>query len=256
MNADDVLVFLNDYEIDIFEINALAAQMGTKVSQLKRRIETLMNRGLISRIENGKYCRHNFRNEYVIANYLAPEGAIAYWSALNLHGLTTQFPNTIFVQTPKLKISKTVFGIQYHFITVKPFKAVCYEQSGFGNNTFKITTIEKTIVDCFDLPDYNGGYIELILALTKAKLNNKKLIEAAKAVDNIGVIKRLGYLIEVLNKKGMSVFLKYALDCVNQKYNVNILDPSTEDKGIFNKKWNLRVNISEEDILAMSENLY
>lgn len=256
MNVDEILVFLNDAEIDIFEINSLSVQIGEKTSQLQRKIETLVKRGLLSRIEKGKYCRHNFSEEYVIANYLAPEGAVAYWSALNLHGLTTQFPNTVFVQTPKLKRNKKVFGVSYQFIKVKPSKAVCYEQSGYGNHAFKLTTIEKTIVDCFDLPNYNGGYAELILALMKAKLNNKKLIEAAKAVDNIGVIKRLGYLMEVLQKEGMSVFLKYALDCVNQKYNVNILDPTLDDKRVFNNKWNLRINISEKDILAMSQNLY
>lgn len=256
MTVDDILVFLNDYEIDIFEINNLAVQIGINVSQLQRKIETLVKRGILSRIEKGKYCRHNFRNAYVIANYLVPEGAVAYWSALNLHGLTTQFSNTIFVQSPKLKRSKTVFGIHYHFIKVKPSKADCYELSGHGNNAFRLTTIEKTIVDCFDLPDYNGGYVELILALKMAKLNNKKLIEAAKAIDNIAVIKRVGYLLEILNKEGMATFLKYATESVNKKYNVNILDPSIEEKGVFNNKWNLRINIAEKDILAMSENLY
>jgi len=63
-------------------------------------------------------------------------------------------------------------------------------------------------------------------------------------------------LMEVLQKEGMSGFLKYALDCVNQKYNVNTLDPSLDEKGVFNNKWNLRINILEEDILAMSQNLY
>jgi predicted transcriptional regulator of viral defense system len=256
MNIDKIALLLDDNEIDIFEINSLSVHIGEKTGQLQRKIETLVKRGLLSRIEKGKYCKHNFRNQYVIANYLAPEGAVAYWSALNLHGLTTQFPNTVFVQTPKLKRNKTVFGVNYQFVKVKPSKAVCFEQSGYGNHTFSLTTIEKTMVDCFDLPDYNGGYSELILALTKAKLNNKKLIEAAKAVDNIAVIKRLGYLIEVLQKEGMSVFLKYALDCVNRMYNVNILDPSLNDKGVFNNKWNLRINISEADIVAMSKILY
>lgn len=256
MTVDDILLFLNDYEVDIFEISSLSKQIGINTSQLQRKIETLVKRGILSRIEKGKYCRHNFRNAYVIANYLAPEGAVAYWSALNLHGLTTQFPNTIFVQTPKLKRNKTVFGVQYHFVKVKPSKAVCYELSGLGNNAFRLTTIEKTIVDCFDLPEYNGGNAELILALKRAKLNNKKLIEAAKAVDNIAVLKRLGYIMEVLNKEGMAVFLKYAKACVKQKFNVNTLDPSIEEKGLFNNKWNLNINISEKDILAIAENLY
>ena len=56
-----------------------------------------------------------------------------------------------------MKQRKTVFGVSYHFVKVKPNKATGYEKSGVGN-AFKITGVEKTIVDCFDLPQYSGGY--------------------------------------------------------------------------------------------------
>jgi predicted transcriptional regulator of viral defense system len=251
---DNVILFLDDAEIDIFEISDLANKMQISKTRLQPTLESLVKRGLLSRIEKGKYCRHNFRNEYVIANFLAPDGAVAYWSALNLHGLTTQFPNTIFVQTPKLKLSKTVFGVNYHFVKVKPSKASGYEKTGYGNHAFWITNIEKTIVDCFDLPAYNGGYAELIFALNKAKLNSKKLIEAVKTVDNIAVIKRLGYLIEVLEKGNLGQFIDFALSCVNDKY--NLIDPQSDDNGAFNAKWKLRLNVSEQDILEMGNNVY
>ena len=254
MNTNEILSFLNESEIDIFEITDLANTIGEKVTLFQSKIETLVKRGSLLRIEKGKYCRQNFRNEFVIANYLAPRGAVAYWSALNLHGLTNQFPNTVFVQTPKLKVNKNVFGVNYQFVKVKPSKAVCYELTGFGNNAYKITTIEKTIVDCFDLPEYSGGYAELILALQLGKLNNQKLIEAAKAVNNIAVIKRLGYLIEFFKKDKLSGFIKFALECVNKKYNV--LDPTGADVGPFNVRWKLRINIPEPTILAMAEKQY
>jgi predicted transcriptional regulator of viral defense system len=228
--------------------------MEMPINKLQPTLESLVKRGLLSRIEKGKYCRHDFRNEYVIGNFLAPGGAVAYWSALNLHGLTNQFPNTVFVQTPKLKLKKTVFGVAYHFVKVKPTKVSGYERTGYGNNAFWITNIEKTIVDCFDLPAYNGGYSELIYALNNAKLNSQKLIEAAKAVDNIAVTKRLGYLIELLQKNNLNKFKAFALSCVNDKYNV--IDPQGNECGEFNAKWKLRLNVSEQSILAMSRNNY
>ncbi len=254
MNTDSIMRHLDDLEIDIFELSDLAKVLGLPVNGIQTYIETLLKRGVLNRIEKGKYCRHNFRNEFVIANYLAPEGAVAYWSALNLHGLTTQFSNTVFVQTPKLKKNKTVFGVNYHFIKVKSNKATCYEISGVGNHAFKITVVEKTIVDCFDLPQYSGGYAELLLALKKAKLNSTRLIEACQAVNNIAVIKRLGYLIELFEKKGMQGFIKYALSCVNDKY--NMLNSSDLNIGSFNTRWKLRLNIPPEDLIAMSENQY
>jgi predicted transcriptional regulator of viral defense system len=254
MSTDDLIRYLDDAEIDIFELSNLATALGQPVNTIQSNIETLVKRGIINRIEKGKYCRHNFRNEYVIANYLAPEGAVAYWSALNLHGLTTQFTNTVFVQTTKLKKNKTVFGVSYHFVKVKPCKATGYEVSGVGNHAFKITSVEKTIADCFDLPQYSGGYAELLFALKKATLNNARFIEACRAVNNIAVTKRLGYLVELYKKKGMQGFIKYALNCVNEKY--NMLDPSGRDEGTFNVRWKLRLNVPEEQVIAMSENKF
>lgn len=254
MNVDYIMRYLNDVEIDIFELSNLAKALKQPVNTIQSNIETLMKRGLLSRIEKGKYCRHNFRNEYVIANYLAPEGAVAYWSALNLHGLTDQFPNTIFMQTPKLKKNKTVFGVSYYFIKVKPTKATGYEVSGVGNHQYKITNIEKTIVDCFDLPQYSGGYAELLFAIKKATLNNTRLIDACRSVNNIAVTKRLGYLVEFYQKAGMHGFIKYALGCVNEKY--NMLEASGQNEGSFNAKWKLRLNIPAEQLIAMSENQY
>ena len=251
---NEVLIFLNDAEIDIFEITALANSMGVDTAILQPKLESLVKRGLILRIEKGKYCRHNFRNEYVIANYLAPAGAVAYWSALNLHGLTTQFSNTVFVQTPHLKHNKEVFGVSYQFVKVKANKASCFEKSGYGNHAFNLTSVEKTLVDCFDLPQYSGGFAELIFAVNKAKINNKKLMDATKAVDNISVIKRLGYLLELFQRENLSNFINFAQTFVNQKY--SLFDPQGTDSGVFNAKWKLRLNIAETDILAMSTQSY
>jgi predicted transcriptional regulator of viral defense system len=254
-NESKLLKFLDEAELDIFTFNSLWKELKGQISPLQPTLESLVKRGFLSRIEKGKYCRHTFRDEKVIANYLAPDGAIAYWSALNLHGLTNQFPNTVFVQTPKLKRNAVIFGVRYHFVKVKPSKAVCYEVFGYGNHTFRITSIEKTLVDCFDLPAYNGGYVELLFALHKSliskRLNNQKLIEAVKSVENIAVTKRLGYLIEFLHKDGYATFLKYARTQVNQKY--NLLDPNEPQKGKFDIHWRLRLNVSEEDILLMAK---
>ena len=252
MITDYIMRYLDDVEMDIFKLSSLAKKLRKPVNSIQSNIETLVKRGLLSRIEKGKYCRHNFRNEYVIANYLAPEGAVAYWSALNLHGLTTQFTNTVFVQTPKLKKNKAVFGVSYHFVKVKPTKATGYQLSGVGNHAFKITGVEKTIADCFDLPQYSGGYAELLFAFNKATLNNARLIEACRSVNNIAVTKRLGYLAELYQKTSIQGFIKYALGCVNKKY--SLLDPSGQEVGVFNTRWRLRLNIPEKQLLAMSKN--
>ncbi len=165
---------------------------------------------------------------------------------MNLHGLTEQFPNAVFIQTTQSKSSKTVFGVAYQFVKVKSAKRVGINIEGFGNHKYRITDIEKTIVDCFELPQYSGGYAELIRALNQTTLDQIKLIAYCTAIENKSVVKRIAFLCELFNKNKMSRFLKYAEQEVNSRY--VLLDPFGEEKGSFNNKWKLRLNITQEEI--------
>jgi len=245
---------LNDYEIDIFSINEIEKTVGEEIENLNEILENLIEKEFLSRIERGKYCRVNFRDEKVIGCFLVPDGTIAYWSALNFHGLTEQFPNTVFIQTTKQKKDKSVFGVAYQFVKVNPRKKIGIQTEGYGNHKYRITDVEKTIVDCFDLPQYSGGYPELIRALDQAELDQDKLIECCKAINNISAIKRMAYLVELLEKKKFSRFLKYVEKVVNPRY--VLIDPFGEETGAFNNKWKLRLNITEDEILAICNKQY
>lgn len=190
----------------------------------------------------------------VIGTRLVEDGAIAYWSALNLHGLTEQFPNSVFIQTTKVKPGKEVFGVSYQFVKITPGKRVGTTKEGYGNHSFLITDVEKTIVDCFDLPQYSGGYAELIRAFATAKLSAEKMIEYCQAVNNQAATKRLGYLAELLEKKGLKSFIRFAKNQVKQSYNP--FDPLSTDHGKFNAEWKLRLNITENELLEITNKQY
>jgi predicted transcriptional regulator of viral defense system len=190
----------------------------------------------------------------VIGCHLVSDGVISYWSALNIHGLTEQFPNTVFIQTTKVKSEKSVFGVPYQFVKINPRKRSNIQYEGFGNHRYTITTIEKTIVDCFDLPQYSGGYSELIRAFNDAELDQDKLIESCEAINNLSAIKRMAFLAELLQKKKLSRFLKFAETKVNPRY--ILIDPFGHIEGVFNSKWKLRLNIKEADILHICNKQY
>ena len=185
---------------------------------------------------------------------MVPDGVIGYWSALNLHGLTEQFSNTIFIQTTHLKKSKTVFGVQYQFVKIKETKRVGETTEGFGNYKYKITDKEKTLVDCFDLPQYSGGYAELIRAFSKAEIDQDKMIEYCESIGNIAVVKRLAFLAELLKKPKMIRFIKYAKAAVNPRY--VLIDPLGKEKGSFNNSWKLRLNITVDELLDICNKQY
>ena len=254
MTQGDFVKYLEDEEISIFEIQNLKNTLDLDNRTINEIVENLVAKEFLSRIERGKYCRANFRDENVIGTFLVKNSAVAYWSALNLHGLTEQFPNKIFIQTTQLKKEVEFTGTTYQFIKIQPNKRIGVVFNGYGNYKYSITDIEKTIIDCFDLPQYGGGFAELIRAFYNAKLNAKKLIDYCNAINNIAVIKRLGFLAELFEKKNLSSFVKFAKSKVNHSY--NLFDTFGENAGETNNDWYLRMNLSKKNILGIVQNQY
>ena len=250
----DFMLMLDDKELDIFTLDELKDLAGEIFSDVNELVENLAHKKFLSRIERGKYCRSNFRNENAIGAFVARQSAIAYWTALNSHGLTEQFSNTIFVQTTYPKKDKAIFGTRYQFVKIAETKRCGLETQGYGSHAYTITDIEKTIVDCFDLPQYSGGFAELIRATSNAKLSSSKMIEYSEAVNNIAAIKRMGFLAEFLDKKGMKSFIRYAKTKVNPKY--NLFDAQGADSGEYVASWKLRLNVAREEINDITNNHY
>lgn len=250
-HENQLLQFLEEHELDIFTTDELRRYEDIQSLDLQNTLESLARRNppFLLRLEKGKYVHRRFRDELVISNYLAQDGVVAYWSALNRHGLTEQFPNQVFVQTAKLKPAKTVLGVRYQFIKVKPQKMVGFEQVGYGNHSFRMTNVEKTLVDCFDLPEYAGGYAELLRAFASANTDASTLIQYCRAVDNISATKRMAYLAELMQMPALGDFLTYASEQVNKSY--TLFDPFGPNEGVFVNRWRLRLNIPEEDIVAI-----
>ena len=254
MTQNSFVKYLEEEEILIFEIQNLKDTLELDNRTINEIVENLVAKGFLSRIERGKYCRATFRDDNVIGTFLAKDSAVAYWSALNLHGLTEQFPNKIFIQTTQIKKEVNLAGIIYQFIKIQKDKRIGVVFNGYGNFKYSITDVEKTIVDCFDLPQYSGGFAELIRAFYQARLNAKKLINYCSAVDNIAVIKRLGFLTELFEKKNLRSFVQFARSKVNRSY--NLFDTFGENLGEPNRDWRLRMNLSKENILGIVQNQY
>ncbi|MCK4406521.1 MAG: hypothetical protein KAT33_01145 [Bacteroidales bacterium] len=242
---------LDEYGYDIFSVQMIKDTNRLAVKKIHQAIRTLSRSGLIIKLERGKYIRSGFIDSFVIANFLAPDGGIAYWSALNYHGITEQFVNVVFVQTAKRKNEEiTINGSRYKFIKVNSRKITGYKTVGYGNHKYKITDLEKTIVDCFDLPHLAGWYQEIIKAFNQAKTNQNKLIKYCKAINNVSVIKRLAFLSELLEKPNMEKFIDFAQQTINKDY--SLFEIEKKRKGKLNSRWKLIINMDEEEILEIA----
>jgi len=245
---------LVDNELSLASLDRIIQLTGKTYPELKNSLRILVRDGQLSMIEKGLYVVRNFRDPYVIGTAMFKESAVAYWSALNLHGLTEQIPNIVYLQSIHSKRDKEVFGVRYKFVKIKPEKICGITTLGYGNEEFRITDTEKTLLDCFDLPQYSGGYEELIRAFYHAKISSTRLFEYGMQIGNLSVLKRLAFLSELFEMKGFSRFREQVLKILNQKY--TLIDPMGLDRGEFVSKWRIRLNISRDDLLGMIKNVY
>jgi predicted transcriptional regulator of viral defense system len=254
VTVNNVKQYLDENQIDIFYIKDLKNKFKTIAYKEFRHALSKIIDFEYTKVENGKYCRNTFRDEYVIGNYLTSDATIAYWSALNIHGLTEQFPNKVYVQTTKKKKNTEIFGVYYQIVKVHPNKMTGIIKSGIGSHQFRITDIEKTFIDCFDLINYSGGFMELIRAFKRTKLNAQKMLEYSQALNNKAINKRIGYLAELFNKKGFKQFIKYAKEKKSKNY--DLFDIYGYDEGKYNSEWRLRLNISNENLMDIVNSIY
>jgi predicted transcriptional regulator of viral defense system len=253
-NQLQFMKLLDAHEILYFNMHNIEQQLNQKFENLNEILENLVDKEILVRIERGMYTLSNYTNINVLATFISKNCAIAYWSALHYHGLTERFPNTLFVKTTQRKRSTEILGTSVKFVTVKENKNIGLLQEGYGDNSFPITDIEMTLIDCFDQTRYAGDLADLIKAFATANLTNNKLIEYTRAYNNIAVTKRMGFLAEVFHGNRLNGFINYAKTQVNKKY--SLIDAGGLQQGEFVSDWKLRLNISYNDLLQMAQNEY
>jgi len=231
-----------------FTFNDALKISNLSTTSLQKVLYRLQQSGAIERIEKGKYLiiplgaekgKYTL-HEFVIGSLLVEPYTIAYWSALNYYGLTEQIPTTVFIQTitRKFNTNPEVFGVQYKIVKIKKEKTFGIRKEWIEEIQINITDKEKTIIDCLDKPQYCGGIIEVAKALKNNKFDRKKLEDYAQRIGNSGVLRRLGYLCELLN-------IKIKLPKLNTR-NYLLLDPTMPGKDTKNARWRLIINLDDK----------
>lgn len=247
--------YLADHEILYFKLEDLAVQLPEELTKnTNDLVEDLYQKGLLYRIERGIYAKPNYTNINVLATFISPDGAIAYWSVLHHHGLTERFPNTTFVKTTQRKRETWILGSSIRFVTIKEHKHIGMVREGYGDDSFLMTDVEMTLVDCFDQPSYAGDFADLIKAFARARLTNTKLMEYTRTYDNTALTKRLGYLATLFHQEKLQSFINYAQAQVNERY--SLMDAGGPQQGEFISEWKLRLNIGRENLSQMAQTEY
>lgn len=245
-----LLASLSERGRNIFTLEDVTSTLDIPYEYAKVIVSRLGKKKWLIRLARGKYIivpleagvrSQHTEHGFVIASHLVEPYYIGYWSALNYHGLSEQVPSAIFVVSSKRRKDRTILDTRFRFVTIKKSKMFELIEVNISNSEVKISGVEKTVADCLDHPEYCGGLEEIAKALffEHRELDMKKVIENADEMGNKTIIKRLGYLLDLFEYHEYEHLFKD----VKLSKGYPKLDPKLPEKGTFNDRWRLLINV-------------
>lgn len=194
---------------EVFTVLEAAQVLGYGGGRMKKLLHDLARNKWIERIERGKYLilpleagpkAEHGTHPYIIARKLADPYYIGFASALNHYGITEQVSKTTYVVTTKPKRPLFFHSEEFRFVRLGGKRFFGVGEEWMGNLKFNISEVEKTVVDCLFMPEYSGGLTEVAKAFTK-EFDYAKLYRYAVKMDDLAVLKRLGFILDAMNIK-------------------------------------------------------
>ena len=260
--SGELLSYFNQKDQSCFNLpEAFKALPYSSVSAVKQLLSDMTQRGLLMRIQKGVYCIIPYERDpetfmpdwHLLAGYLIKNANyyIGYYSALQIHDLITQ-PSL----QEQIVVSKQTRPSRI-FIKDVPFQFIYHnEKHFFGINKMWIdnfhkvncSDLEKTLIDALFKPNYAGGIAEIAKALctSRDKINFDRLYDYLLRFDSQAVIKRLGFIIEILDLKHPII---NKLQQIKTKSYV-LLDPELPREGKMISRWSIQQNMDTETITS------
>lgn len=152
------------------------------------------------------------------------------------------------VVNKQIKPAETLLrGVKFRFIYHNKKHFFGYRKIWIDNfNKVFCSDLEKTLIDCLYKPEYAGGIVEAAKAIymSKDKIKYNQLLDYAIRFDSQAVIKRLGYLLELL-----SIPAPIIADLYKTRSNsLIVLDPEVPKQGKTMSRWKILQNVDIETI--------
>lgn len=255
-----ILSYFNEKGKHCFD-NSMAykALPGSTSGAVRELLSDMTKRGLLMRLKKGVYyiipyeqnAQSYMPDWHLIAEHMVNDVKyyIGYYSALQIHNLITQpsLKEQIVVskqiRPSEIKIRNVSFQFIYH-----------NEKHFFGANKMWVdnfnkvlcSDLEKTIIDCLFKPDYAGGIVEVAKAIyaSKDKIKFGTLLQYTKIFDSQAVIKRLGFLLELLEIR--TDIIDELLEMKTDSY--LLLDTELPKTGKRISRWSIQQNLETETI--------
>ena len=157
---------------------------------------------------------------------------------MEYYGIANQVFSNVFVGS-LTRFNNFVFNDnEFIFKSAKNIKFV----NNIINEGIKVSSLEKTIVDCIDNINLAGGIEEILNALEQIKyLNEKKILEVLLDINKMVLYQKVGYLLELYNNQFefSDDFFKECKTHISKKVNYLIQYEFKETE--LNENWKLIV---------------
>lgn len=219
----------------LFTINDLARLLRKGGQYVRLVAYRLKKRGLVKRIERGKYTVHD--DPVIFASFIVTPSYISFWTALRIYNMTEQLPSGVMVAATKPK-KDVEFGSQkITFTKISEFWG--YKKMRYGSFDIFIAEPEKAVVD--SMIAKNVPFDEAAKSILEGEYDHERLIEYAIKTGTSSLAKRVGYILEKRN-----VNANRLLGMADRNYIP--LDWSIAVKGRKDPRWKVIVNTELDDI--------
>ncbi len=229
------------------EIHQVYPDLNT--NKINRFLKNLVDKKYILRISKGTYLlnqEYSYKEIQKIAityNF----GYIAYSTALYNYGLIDYLPETIFIATNNKSKEIKINEITIKYINTKNFNNYIIKEE------IPISTLEKTILDCFSKIEYSGGYPTLSKAIYEIsnKINWDEFIKLNKEIKSKRQKQITGYILDLINKEtNIKIPLKVIDFFKEQEKSKTYLFNSKQRKSKYLSDWKIKDNFGKENIIS------
>lgn len=223
-------------------------------SYARKMIAHLVETGWLVRVGPGKYQLQPAKtgldpypsaDKFVAAGQLSKDGFIAFGSAAEYHGLTTQVFLSVTVASTKRGCVREGPPVRIEYVHVNPQNFVGFQKISKAPNV-KVATIERTLLDVLDRPDYSGGISDIPeifrRALSRAKVD--KILEYLPTYRSKSLVQRIAFMLETFGYQ-LTPQQEQELQRLskgNYAYLFTRGYPGTDSQRRYNSKWRLVIN--------------
>jgi predicted transcriptional regulator of viral defense system len=227
----------------------------------RKYVNRLVKNGKLQKIRKGLYIvlspleepKRHIVDKLLVASKIRNKYYLGFHTALEYYGCASSFYNEAYIC---VKAKDRFDPFHYKRFSFRPVfvedVTLEVEEKQYQGSNVKVSSKERTFVECIDRVQYSGGWEECIKSLEGlGNVNMKKLLNLLFKYKKEVLFRRVGYVLELLRKR--SPFYEHVNDRLLNKIEKRITGPPRYliygEKGLLNRRWKLYVSEGFEEKL-------